>query len=86
MTIKPVNSQIILKIPKQEDEFRGGLIIPASVIEKPHQGVVYLSDHPDYAVGDVLLYRKYSGFEFQLDNTDYLCIESGDVLVKLINE
>lgn len=82
----PVNSQIVVKVPKTEEGERrvGSLIIPESVTtEKPHQGVVHLSDHKDYSVGDVVLYRKYSGFEFKIDGEEYLVIEAGDVLVKL---
>jgi chaperonin GroES len=83
MRIVPVNKQIILQIPKIEDREMGGIIIPAAVQEKPYQGIVYLSDHEDYKVGDVVLYRKYSGFEFNIEGEDYLVIEATDVLVKL---
>ncbi len=86
MNIVPVNAQIILKIAEAEDQISGGIIIPASITEKPHQGIVYLSDHVDYKPGEVVLYRKYSGFEFEIEKTNYLVIEAGDVLVKLVEE
>ena len=86
-SIKPVNKQIIIKVPKVEDKIsRGGIIIPASVAEKPHQGIVYMSDHDEYKTGDVVLYRKYSGFEFAIEDQEYLVIEGGDVLVKLLED
>ena len=86
MKVIPVNKQIVLRLPKETNEERriGSLIIPETVAnEKPHQAVVYLSDHENYKVGDIVLYRKYSGFEFVLDKQEYLVIEAGDVLVKL---
>lgn len=86
MQIKPVNKQIILKLAKVDEVIKGGIIIPASVQEKPHQGIVYLSDHEDYVPGEIVLYRKYSGFEFKLAKDEYLVIEAGDVLVKLIQD
>jgi chaperonin GroES len=86
MKIIPVNKQIILKTTTITEKNVGGIIIPASVQEKPHQAIVYLSDHEDYKTGDVVLYRKYSGFEFKFGNDEYLVIEAGDVLVKLLNE
>ena len=89
MQIVPVNKQIIVKVPKPTEGEKkiGSLIIPESVAtEKPYQAIVYKSDHEDYKTGDVVVYRKYSGFEFQLDDVDYLCIEAGDVLVKLVDE
>lgn len=84
MQIIPVNKQIILKTTKIEEKKVGGIIIPASIQEKPHQAIVYLSDHEDYKTGEVVLYRKYSGFEFKIDKDEFLVIESGDVLVKLV--
>lgn len=86
MQIKPVNQQIILKMAKLDEVVKNGIIIPANVQEKPHQGIVYLSDHKEYLPGDVVLYRKYSGFEFKLAKEEYLVIEAADVLVKLIED
>jgi co-chaperonin GroES (HSP10) len=88
MRFKPVNSQIILKLEAKGEDWQsvGGIIISNNMIEKPHQAIVYLSDHDEYKTGDVVLYRKYSGFEFKYDDTEYLVIEGTDVLVKLIQE
>lgn len=79
----PVNKQIILKIMNAEDTLRNGIFIPATMKEKPQEGTVFASDHEDYKPGDVVLYRKFSGFEFTIDEVQYLVIESNDVLVKL---
>ncbi len=81
----PVNGKIIIK----EDEVgdlttASGLYIPATLQEKPYQGIVYKSDCKDYVVGDVILYQKYAGFNFELDKVSYLVIEPNDVLIKLI--
>ena len=86
--IQPVNRQIIIKVPKQDEEKKteSGLIIPISAQEKPYQGIVFKSDHVDYMPGDIVMYRKYSGFEFVLEKDEYLVIEAGDVLVRLVEE
>jgi chaperonin GroES len=81
----PVNKQIILKMESLADKTTvGGIIIPASVQEKPNKGTVYKSDHEEYKEGEIVLYRKYSGFEFDIEDDKYLVIEAGDVLVKVI--
>lgn len=89
MKIKACNKQIILKVPKDKQlETNSGLVLPPTAIgsEKPHQGIVYMSDHEDYATGEVVMYRKYSGFEFNLNGDEFLCIEASDVLIKLIDD
>lgn len=82
--IVPVNQQIIISVPKVEEEIlSSGLVIPETAQEKPHTGVVTHSAHAEYKIGDVVMYRRYSGFNFELNDIEYLVIEAGDILVKL---
>ena len=70
---------------------QGGLFIPDSAKEKPQQGEVVavgkgkrLEDGQvvplDVAEGDRILFGKYSGSEFKLDEIEYLILPERDVL------
>jgi len=72
---------------------RGGLYIPDTAKEKPTQGEV-IAVAPgriekgermpmDLAVGDKVLYGKYSGTQFQLGDEEVIIIKASDVLAKL---
>ena len=71
-----------------------GLVIPDTAKEKPQQGEVVavgpgrLDDNGkrvalDLAVGDRILYAKYTGTDVKIDNVDYIVLNEKDVLCKL---
>ena len=94
MAIKPLGDRIVIK-PLEEEESVGGIIIPDTATkEKPQEGEVIavgpgkLLDSgerqtPSVAVGDKVLYGKYSGTEIKLDDEDYLIVREDDILAKL---
>ena len=89
MQIKACNKQIVLKLSKEKElTSTSGLVLPPTAIgsEKPYQAIVYMSDHDEYKTGEIVLYRKYSGFEFSLNGDEFLVVESGDILIKLIDD
>jgi chaperonin GroES len=63
-----------------------GIIIPETAKEKPQRGTVVAvgngkKDEPmTVAVGDTVLYGKYSGTEIALDGKDYLIMRESDIL------
>jgi len=70
---------------------QGGLYIPDSAKEKPQQGEVMavgqgkrLEDGTiaklDVAVGDRILFGKYSGSEFTLDSQEYMIMREDEIL------
>ena len=70
---------------------RGGLYIPDTAKEKPQSGEVVavgagkLSDEgvriePDVAVGQTVLYGKYSGTEVTVEGEDFLILRETDIL------
>ena len=75
------------------EEMRGGLYIPDTAKEKPTQGEV-IAVGPgrieegnrvpmDVAVGDKVIYGKYSGTQFQLGDDEVIIIKTTDILAKL---
>ena len=72
-----------------------GLVIPDTAKEKPQQGEVVavgpgrLDDDGkrvaiDVAVGDRILYAKYTGTDIKLDGEDYIVLNEKDILAKLV--
>ena len=72
---------------KTEKRTAGGIIIPDTAKEKPEIAkVVGLSkiSEPEIAVGDLVLYKKYSGTEAEINGRKYLLVPYADILAKLV--
>ncbi|MGE5595614.1 MAG: co-chaperone GroES [Hyphomicrobiales bacterium] len=91
----PLADRIVITPLKQEEITASGLVIPDTAKEKPQQGEVVavgpgrLDDNGkriamDIAVGDRILYAKYTGTEVKLDNEDYIVLNEKDILAKLV--
>ncbi len=86
-TIQPLGSRVLVLVLAQENRTASGLVIPDTAKEKPQRGeVVAIGDDTDVikvAVGDRVLFPKYTGTEVKLDEKDHLIIESTDLLAIL---
>jgi chaperonin GroES len=91
MNIRPLHDRIVVKRIEASDSAVGGLFIPDSAKEKPHEGKVVavsrgkrLEDGTltplDVAVGDHIVYGKYTGSEIQLAGEEYVIVREDDVL------
>ena len=89
--VKPLHDRMIVKRLAEETQTKGGLFIPDSAKEKPQQGKVIAvgpggrrEDGKVYPVdvkaGDTVLFAKYSGSEFKLNDEDHLILREEDVL------
>jgi chaperonin GroES len=91
MNIRPLHDRIVVKRIEATDSTAGGLFIPDSAKEKPQEGKVVavsrgkrLEDGTlmplDVAVGDHILYGKYTGSEIRLAGEEYLIVREDEVL------
>ena len=91
MNIRPLHDRIVVKRIEASDSTAGGLFIPDSAKEKPQEGKVVavsrgkrLEDGSlmplDVAVGDHILYGKYTGSEIKLAGEEYLIMREDEVL------
>src|SRR2546423_13321682 len=91
MNLKPLGDRVVLKPVEKEEMTKGGIVIPDTVKEKPQEGIVEavgtgrILDNGtrvpmEIEVGHKVLYAKYSGSEFKLDDVEYLIIPERDVL------
>ncbi len=88
INLQPMGTRVLIQPLEQESKTASGLLLPETAKEKPQSGlVVAVGDDEEVKlkVNDKVLFAKYSGTEFQLDGTEYLLLESSDVLAKLLN-
>jgi chaperonin GroES len=91
--IQPLEDRVVIMPNDDAEEMRGGLYIPDTAKEKPTQGEV-IAVGPgrvekgeripmEVAVGDKVIYGKYSGTQFQLGDDEVIIIKTSDILAKL---
>jgi chaperonin GroES len=96
MQLKPLGDRVVLKPVEREETTKSGIVLPDTAKEKPQEGIVEavgtgrLLDNGtkvamELQVGDRVLYAKYAGNEFKLEEMDYLIISEKDVLAVLGN-
>lgn len=94
MAIKPLGDRIVVKSLEEEEEKVGGIIIPDTAKEKPSEGEVIAvgpgkllesgeRQAMSVAVGDKILYGKYSGTEIKFGGEEYLIVREDDIMAKL---
>ena len=86
INIKPLADRVLVEPAPAEDRTASGIIIPDTAKEKPQRGTVVAvgpgkKDEPTtVAVGNTVLYGKYSGTEITIDGIDYLMMRESDIL------
>tara|TARA_Y100001934_G_C11898797_1_gene561207 strand:- start:189 stop:482 length:294 start_codon:yes stop_codon:yes gene_type:complete len=89
--VKPLGDRVLVQPEDEEEQIKGGIIIPDTAKEKPQRGKIVAvgtgkTDDAGKKValnvkkGDSVLYGKYSGTEVRLDDEDYLIMPEGDIL------
>jgi len=87
--LQPVNQNVLIDITGEKKEVKtaSGIILPDSAKEKEATGkVVAISniENAEVQVGDVVLYKKFSGTETDFDGKKYLLLPYSDVLAKVV--
>ena len=92
MDIKPLGDRIVVQPMEAEEVTKGGIIIPDTAKEKPHEGKIVAVGRGkvldngqlqalEVKAGDRVLYGKYSGSEIKTkDGKDYLIMREEDIL------
>ena len=89
--LKPLGDRVVIKAVEREEMTRSGLVLPETSKEKPQEGDVIavgpgkLLDTgervaPELKEGDRVIFSKYAGTEFKLDDVDYLIFRETDIL------
>jgi len=90
-TIRPLGDRIVVKPAEREEMTRSGIVLPDTAKEKPQRGTVIAAGkgrkdddgdriEMDVKVGDEVLFAKYAGTEFKLEDEDLLILSEKDIL------
>lgn len=91
LNVRPLHDRLLVRRTKEDDKTAGGIIIPDTAKEKPQKGEVIATGKGrvtedgkviplEVAVGDKVLFSKYSGTELKLNGEEYLMMTESDVL------
>ena len=91
VNIRPLHDRVLAKRIEEEEQVRGGIIIPDTAKEKPQEAELVAvgpgkiqddgSRAPmDVKAGDRVLVGKYSGSEIKIDDVEYIILREDEIL------
>ena len=94
--LKPMGDRVVVKPKTRDETTKSGIVLPDTASERPQQGDVLsvgagrVLDNGkrvqvDIKKGDTVLFAKYSGTEFKLDEEELLILSERDVLAVVEN-
>ena len=94
--LRPLDDRVVVEPTEAEERTAGGIVLPDTAREKPQRGTVIaigpgkLMDSGNrgqlsVAVGDVVIYGKYSGTEIEVGGKDVKILRESDILAKLLS-
>ena len=89
--IEALGDRVVIKPTPKEEVSKGGILLPDTAQEKPQEGKIIAvgpgrltEDGKRIAMevkkGDKVIYSKYAGTEFKLDDEDLVIMREGDIL------
>ncbi len=97
MQIRPLYDRVVAKRIEQQEEVRGGIIIPDVAREKPMIAEVIAVGNGrllengtlmplDVKPGDKVLIGKYAGSEVKIDGEEYVILREDEILGIVVEE
>jgi len=92
--LQPMGDRVVIKPAAREETTRSGIVLPDTSKEKPQRGEIIAvgpgrtSDEGkripmEVKVGDIVLFAKYAGTEFKLEEDELLILGEKDILAVL---
>jgi chaperonin GroES len=89
--LKPLGDRVVVKPLGREETTKSGIVLPDTAKEKPQRGTIIAAGEGrrdddgdriplDVEVGDQVLFAKYAGTEFKLEDDDLLILSEKDIL------
>ncbi len=91
MKFRPLHDRVVVRRVDSEEKTAGGIIIPDTAKEKPMEGEIVAVGAGardddgdrialDVAVGNRVLFGKWSGTEVKIDGEDLLIMKESDIM------
>ena len=89
--LRPLGDRVVVKPTPREEMTKSGIVLPDTAKEKPQEGTVIAAgpgrllddgkrEQMDVKEGQKVLYAKYAGTEFKLDEEELLIVSQKDIL------
>jgi chaperonin GroES len=89
--LRPLGDRVVIQPTPREEMTKSGIVLPDTAKEKPQEGSVLAvgpgrmlddgkRESVDVKVGDKVLYAKYAGTEFKVDDNELLIVSQKDIL------
>lgn len=94
VAIRPLEDRVVVEPLEAEEKTSGGIYIPEAAKEKPQRGKVLAvgpgkrTDSGELipmtvAIGDVVVYGRYSGNDVKVGESEVKILREGDILARL---
>ena len=93
LNVNPLHDRVVVRRLEEKETAKGGIIIPDTAKEKPHEGEVMAVGAGkiekgkrvplDVKVGDRILFGKYTGNDITIDDQEYLILREEEILAKV---
>jgi chaperonin GroES len=89
--LKPLGDRLVVKPTPREETTKSGIVLPDTAKERPQEGTVLATgpgrtlddgsrEAMEVSVGQKVLFQKYAGTEFKLDEDELLILSQKDIL------
>ena len=89
--LKPLGDRLVVKPTPREEMTKSGIVLPDTAKERPQEGTVTAvgpgrtlddgkREEMDVRVGQKVLFQKYAGTEFKLEDEELLILSQKDIL------
>lgn len=95
INLKPLDDRVVVEPLEAEETTAGGIVLPDTAKERPQRGTVLavgpgkLLDSGErstvsVAVGDEVIFGKYSGTDIEIDGREIKILRESDILAKVV--
>jgi len=92
--LQPLGDRVVIRPAGREEMTKSGIVLPDTAKEKPQRGTIIAVGkgrrdddgdriEMDVKVGDEVLFAKYAGTEFKLEDDEVLILSEKDILAVL---
>jgi chaperonin GroES len=89
--LTPLGDRVVVKPAQRDEVTKSGIVLPDTAKEKPQRGEVIAVGKGRYddegdripmevSTGDNVLFAKYAGTEFKLEDEEFLILSEKDIL------
>ena len=93
--LQPLADRLVIKPTEREEVTKGGIFLPDTAKEKPQEGEVIavgpgrLTEDGklipmDVKVGDIVIYAKWGGSEYKIEDEEVIILRESDILAKKV--